>query len=140
MARRVIPLLLVALALVIVAAACGGGDDESSPAPAPGPAATGGAASAGTPLAIAADPSGALAFDTTSLQAAAGTVTIVFTNDSSVPHNVTLDGPGVEDEGTETISGSSTEVTLDLQPGTYTFYCSVGNHRAAGMEGTLTVS
>ena len=52
----------------------------------------------------------------------------------------TVDGPGVEDEGTETITGSSTEATLELDtPGTYTFYCSVGNHRAAGMEGTLTV-
>ena len=143
MARRIALALLVAF--VGVAAACGGDDDESQPAPAPAPAETGAAGAPttedkSTTLDIAADPGGALAFDTTSLAAPAGKVTIRFTNDSSVPHNVTIDGPGVEDEGTETITGSSTEATLDLDtPGTYTFYCSVGQHRAASMEGTLTV-
>ena len=52
---------------------------------------------------------------------------------------VTLDGPDVEDEGTETISGSTTSTTLNLKPGTYTFYCSVDGHRTAGMEGKLVV-
>jgi uncharacterized cupredoxin-like copper-binding protein len=31
-------------------------------------------------------------------------------------------------------------VSLTLKPGTYTFYCPVAGHRAAGMEGTLEVS
>jgi uncharacterized cupredoxin-like copper-binding protein len=28
----------------------------------------------------------------------------------------------------------------DLAPGTYTFYCTVPGHRAAGMEGTITIT
>jgi uncharacterized cupredoxin-like copper-binding protein len=51
-----------------------------------------------------------------------------------VPHAVAIEG-----ESSETVTGANTEVTLDLEPGEYTFYCPVGNHRAGGMEGTLTV-
>jgi uncharacterized cupredoxin-like copper-binding protein len=41
---------------------------------------------------------------------------------------------------TPTFSGGSRTLTLNLKPGTYTFYCTVPGHRAAGMEGTLTVT
>src|SRR5919108_6343617 len=133
MMRRVLPLLIVLTAFALTLAACGGGNEAATTQG----AATGGGG--GQALQIAADPSGALKFDTTSLEASAGKVTIDFTNDSSLPHNVKLDGPGVEDEGTDTVTGASTSVTLDLQRGTYTFYCSVDGHRAAGMEGTLVV-
>ena len=35
--------------------------------------------------------------------------------------------------------GGTSTVTAKLKPGTYTFYCSVDGHEAAGMKGTLTV-
>ncbi len=136
--RRLSTFLVLAMLVLAAGAACGGGDNNNAAQPAPPPAATG--TGGGTALALAADPGGALAFDQTTLEAPAGTVTIDFTNDSSTPHNVTVDGPNVEDEATDTITQSSATLTLaDLQPGTYTFYCSVDGHRAAGMEGTLTI-
>lgn len=88
---------------------------------------------------ISADPSGALKFQETSLTASAGEVTIHFTNDSSLPHDVKVEGPGVSGEGTDIVTGGSADATVNLQPGEYTFYCSVDGHRAAGMEGKITV-
>ena len=142
MTRRVLPLLLVLVASVLALVACGGGSSSSSSTTA---AATGGGATTGggggaSTVKVAADPSGALKYEQTDLTATAGSVTIDFTNMSSVPHNVTLEGNGISAEGTDTITGSSTTKTFDLQPGTYTFYCSVDSHRAAGMEGKLVVN
>ncbi|MGH3135049.1 MAG: plastocyanin/azurin family copper-binding protein [Gaiellaceae bacterium] len=103
--------------------------EEAPPAAAP----TGG-------LEIAADPAGALKFATTSLEAAAGTVTISMENPSSVPHNVAIKGNDVDVKGEVVLQGGTSTVSADLGPGTYTFYCSVPGHEAAGMTGTLTVS
>jgi azurin len=41
---------------------------------------------------------------------------------------------------TPTFGGGSKTLKLTLKPGTYTFFCSVPGHAAAGMTGTLTVS
>jgi plastocyanin len=140
MTRNGLLFLIVLSALALGLAACGGGGNEAATTGVGATTAGGGGGGGGETLQLAADPSGALKFDKTSLEATAGNVTIDFTNDSSLPHDVKLQGPGVDGEGTDTITGSSTSVTLDLQPGEYTFYCSVDGHRAAGMEGKLVVN
>ena len=89
---------------------------------------------------VSADPTGALTFDTASLEAEAGTVTITMKNPSPIPHNVAINGDGVDVEGKVVLKGGTSTVSADLAPGTYTFYCSVPGHEAAGMRGTLTVS
>jgi len=138
MSRRTPLVLFLFLTLVtVIAAGCGGGGGSSSSS---GTTETsGGSSGGGTNLALAADPNGATTFDRTALEAPAGTVVIDFTNDSSNPHNVTIEGNGIAEVASDTVTGDSTSVSADLQPGTYTFYCSVDGHRAAGMEGTLTV-
>lgn len=137
MTRRFLLVLLTALALVVAVAACGGDDDDSEePAAEATTEDTGGGG--GETIMLAADPGGDLAFDQTELTAAAGEVTIEFTNDSGIPHNVEVEGNGVE-EVSETITEGSTSLTLTLEPGEYEFYCAVPGHREGGMEGTLTV-
>jgi plastocyanin len=125
-------------------AACGGGDDETTAATTETEATTtsaaGGGGGGGGTIKFAADPSGALAYTQTEVSGPAGSDTIDFTNDSSTPHDVTIeDSSGSQIAQTDTISGDTTDTTADLQPGTYTFFCSVDGHRDAGMEGTLTI-
>lgn len=140
MRRRLPLLLLTTLALVVAVAACGGDDDdEGSEEPTTEETTTeGGGGGGGTTLTLAADPGGDLAFDKTELTAPAGEVTIELTNDSGIPHNVEVEGNGVE-EVSDTITEGSTSLTLTLEPGEYEFYCAVPGHREGGMEGTLTV-
>jgi plastocyanin len=142
--------LLITFALVALAgfglAACGSDDSSSSSTTtssetsASTTAADTSAAASGGTLKIAADPSGALAFTETKLTAPAGSDTVDFENASSTGHNVEIEDSSGEDvAGTDTITDGKTSTTADLQPGTYTFYCSVPGHREAGMEGTITV-
>jgi plastocyanin len=137
MTRRALRLLVPLAALALLLAACGGGNGESATTSSTATTSAGGGG--GSTVKIAADPSGALAFEETSVEATAGEVTIDFTNDSSISHDVKIEGNGVSGEGTDEVTGGSTSATIDLQAGTYTFYCSVDGHRAAGMEGQLVV-
>lgn len=138
MTRRLFPLLLVVLALTLAVAACGGDDDDTTGEAAAEDTTTHEEGMEGTHLTLTADPDGALSFDTTELTAAAGEVTIELVNDSGIPHNVEVEGNGVE-EVSETISEGSAELALTLEPGEYEFYCAIPGHKEGGMEGTLTV-
>lgn len=163
-----IAVVLLAVATALALTACGGDDDsgdDTTPADQPamteaednsagGGGAYGGgvdsgggtgggdadsAAGGGDQLALAADPSGALAYDTSELTASAGEVTVDFTNDSETGHNVVFERDGQQVAGTEVITASSATVSFNAEPGEYRFYCSVPGHAEAGMEGTLTV-
>jgi plastocyanin len=106
---------------------------SSTPAPATG-------ASGGQTLALAANPEGNLKFDSSTLSAKAGKVTINFTNQASLEHNLTVESASGSVVGaTPTFQGGSKTLKVSLTPGTYKFYCSVPGHRQAGMEGTLVV-
>jgi len=135
MTRRALPFVLVLAAFVLAISACGGGGSSSSTTPA---TTGGGGGGGGSTVKISADPSGALKYEQTDVSATAGSITIDFTNMSSLPHDVTIEGNGASG-ATDQITDSTTSTTVDLEPGTYTFFCSVDGHRAAGMEGTLTV-
>ena len=145
--------LLALAASLLALAGCGSSSNNSSSSSASTPAATptttpttsstpapaAGGESGGT-LSLAADPEGQLKFDTTSLSAKAGKVSIDFTNKAPLAHNLTIESSsGATAGATPTFEGGSKTLAVNLKPGTYKFFCSVPGHRQAGMEGTLTV-
>ena len=93
-----------------------------------------------TNLGIEADAGGALKFDKDSLEAPAGRVTLTMKNPSSVPHDISLRGNGVDQNGEVVQKDGESKVTADVQPGlSYEYYCSVPGHEQSGMKGTLKV-
>ena len=92
---------------------------------------------AGT-LTIAADPTGALSYVTDKASAKPGTVKFAMPNKSPIQHNIAIKGPATG-AGPIVGSGGTSTFSANLKPGTYTFYCQVPGHEAAGMKGTLTV-
>ncbi len=139
-------------ALAAGLAACGSSSSSSSAAPADtattattptAPATTAPATTApstASKVVIDADPSGQLKWTQDTATAAAGTVTIEMKNDSPVPHNIAVEGNGVQSDVSDTEqNGGTADITVDLPAGEYTYYCDIPGHRQAGMVGTLTV-
>ncbi len=81
-----------------------------------------------------------LLFDTNQLTAKAGKLTVDFTNNSAIAHDVVVSDQANKVLGkTPVFDGGTKSFNVTLKPGTYTYYCSVPGHRQAGMQGTLTV-
>ena len=132
-------------ALSLVGAGCGDDDEEPTVAtttPTTTTGATGGtgatgAAGGGETVDISETD---FALDPDKVTAKAGTVTFNVTNDGATVHNLEVEGDGVEEELPNDLNpGDSGELSVDLEPGDYTMYCPVGDHRDQGMEGTITV-
>jgi plastocyanin len=139
--RRLVFLMALATVASLALAACGGGDDDTTSAATTSTTTTqaGGGGGGGGTISLAADPS-QLAYTQTSLSAPAGKDTIDFDNPSATGHDVCVqDSSGKELGCTDVIEQSNTSLSLDLKPGSYTYFCSVPGHEAAGMKGTLTV-
>lgn len=72
---------------------------------------------------------------------AAGRYTFVVHNVGKIPHDLAVSGPGATAASkTPLISpGSSADLTVTLSAGSYTLWCTVPGHRAAGMVAKLSV-
>ena len=113
-------------ASVLVLAACGGGSDGGYVEP------------KGPPVETLRMEAGNLFFKPKPETSPPGIIRIDLVNVQTGVHNLVLEGvPGfrVEVAG----KGDEDSAKVELEPGTYTYYCSLPGHRAAGMEGTLTV-
>jgi mono/diheme cytochrome c family protein/plastocyanin len=79
------------------------------------------------------------AFQYTKATGSAGQVTLIMPNKSSLVHDISIKGPGVNARGKDVPQGATSQATANLKPGKYTFYCAVPGHEQAGMKGTLTI-
>jgi plastocyanin len=136
--RPLLTLLLALAALALFAAGCGGDDDdETTPAVTTPEAATGAtgdqAAGGGGATSVSMTE---FEFDPSDLTVSDGD-TIEVTNDGELPHNLTVEGAAIATEDIE--PGASEELTISATPGEFEFVCTIGDHAAQGMEGTLTV-
>lgn len=116
----------LAVGLLVVPAGCGNGDTteaEESPEV------------AGEIVTFVASD---LEFTEAPEQMPSGEVTIELVNEADVVHNVTIEE--LDDlEVVEAGAGETATGAVTLEPGSYTYYCSIPGHREAGMEGTVTV-
>jgi plastocyanin len=134
-------LAVIAVALAALTA-CGGDDGGESAAttPATAPTAEESATDAAQGQTLTAT-EGEMFIELSTGELSAGSYTIEVVNDGSATHDFVVERDGDDVAGTDTIApGSSTTLEVDLEPGEYVFYCSVGNHRAMGMEVTVTVT
>ena len=70
-----------------------------------------------------------------------GSYTFKVQNVGTIPHDLTIEGPNVTGGKKTTLitPGGTATLTVTLDTGSYTLYCSVPGHRAAGMSATLAV-
>ena len=68
-----------------------------------------------------------------------GTYVFRAVNSGNAVHALEIEGGGIEEETENIQPGESTELEVNLDPGTYKLYCPVGNHEERGMVGTVTV-
>jgi uncharacterized cupredoxin-like copper-binding protein len=72
---------------------------------------------------------------------AAGKYAFDVKNDGHIPHDLTINGPGVSNQKTPLINpGKTAKLSVELKTGSYDFYCSVPGHKQAGMDVKVTVS
>ena len=133
-------LVIVALLVPLALVACGDDEEETTAAPTESAAETTAAdetaSGSGESIAISETD---FALDPADPTTAAGDVTFEVSNDGEFPHNLEVEGNGVE-EVTDTIDpGGSDSLTVSLEPGSYEIYCSIGDHAEQGMTGELTV-
>jgi len=153
-ARRFLGGIGIAAALALTA--CGGGGSS-------GEGGSGGEGGTAQAVSVAADPSGTLAYQQTTLSGAADTqIPVNFSNPAPVQHNWVLVEAGQEDavaaagaanggtvpNGTAgvivagAVLDANGQETINVPPtpaGTYPYICTVPGHYQAGMRGTMTI-
>lgn len=125
-------LAALAVGASLVLAGCGGGDDTEAA----------GDATAAADGAVTFVGTGSVAWESTDVEAVAtdGTLEVTIVCEGAVPHNIIIEGVNGGESIAECAGDDEGTATVDIEPGTYAFWCDIAGHREAGMEGELTVS
>lgn len=124
-----------AVASLLTLAACGGTSGGGGSTAAPSTSTT--ATATGQPVSVVEKE---FSISLTPAPAHAGTYTFTIRNAGTFPHNLNIQGPGVAQQSSATVSpGQSATLTVTLQQGSYELWCSVDSHKERGMDVTLKV-
>jgi plastocyanin len=119
---------VLAVALSVVAAlafgACGGGDDGGQPAK----------TVENREITVEAFD---IHFDVGDIKAEAGPLTITLVNKGSLEHTLRIKDKDFE---LKAKAGETETGTVELEPGTYEYDCTIAGHAAQGMKGEIQVS
>lgn len=70
-----------------------------------------------------------------------GELTFQVENQGEQNHGFAIEGSGIDETLISDVAPGTTEIaTIELEPGTYTVWCPVGDHRERGMEVQLEVT
>ena len=121
--------MLTAVSVFDVEAEAKGGEKEGAPA------------AAGPPKTIAVTESEFKIALPAQSKLQAGNYTFDVKNAGKIGHDLAITGAGVSGTPKTPLinAGGTSKLTVDLKPGTYTLYCTVPGHKAAGMVAKLTV-
>lgn len=135
---RILAIGVIALAAAALAG-CGGNDNSPSTAGAETTTSTSTTSSSGSTVTVS-ETDYKLSPSPLTISKA-GTYTIEAKNDGAVDHALTVEGNGLAETKTDTISpGQSATITVTLKPGTYRMYCPIDGHQKLGMHAKLIVS
>ncbi len=138
--RKLIAVLLAALLVVgtLVTAACSPAAETGA---APAPPATLVPVSADGTQRVSVEVGNGMRFDPSSIAVRAGQpVEVTLRNDSGISHDFTLSSGPAQPVKIVAAAGQTATGTFTIDtPGSYTFFCSVPGHEAAGRRGTITV-
>ena len=131
---------LLSVALIGFVAGCGSDDEDSSSTAASSTSTTAAGGGGSTEVGMT-----EFKFDPSDLEVTAGD-TISLSNDGKIPHNFTIvegndpTGGGAELAASDDVSpGDTGDLTVDVEPGKYSFLCTIPGHAEDGMTGTITV-
>src|SRR4051812_11751505 len=139
--RRFAALFAIGAAVAVPMVGCGGSSDDNSTSNAATPATqastTGSAATGGGSVDLTATD---FKFDPSDPTVKSGNVTFNLKNDGQTTHSLEIEDVSGQDQEleSEVSAGQSGQLTVNLPPGKYEFYCPVSNHKELGMEGEVT--